>query len=52
MDSKGTTVPLAGSLEDSDLQGLKILQKRKRGAKKQSGELFFAGKLTSVFVTR
>ena len=46
-DSKGTTVPLAGGLEDSVLQGLKMLQKTQEGSKKQSGELFFAGEPTS-----
>ncbi len=29
-DSKGTTVPLAGGLEDSVLQGFKMLQKTVR----------------------
>ena len=41
-DSKGTTVPLAGGLEDSVLQGLKMLQKNTGVNKKQSCELFFA----------
>ena len=48
-DSKGTVVPLAGGLEDSVLQGLKMRQKTQEGSKKQSGELFFAGESTSVF---
>ena len=43
------SVPLAGGLEDSVLQGLKMLQKTQEGSKKQSGELFFAGEPTSVF---
>ena len=33
-DAKGTTVPLAGGLEDSDLQGLKMLQKNAGGEQK------------------
>ena len=42
-------VPLAGGLEDSVLQGLKMLKKTQEGSKKQSGELFFAGEPASVF---
>ena len=44
MDSKGTTVPLAGGLEDSVLQGLKMLQKkRRRGAKNSPVNCFLPG---------
>ena len=42
-DSKGTTVPLAGGLEDSVLQGLKMLQKRRRGAKNSPVNCFLPG---------
>ena len=43
LDAKGTTVPLAGGLEDSVLQGLKMLQKRRRGAKNSPVNCFLPG---------